>query len=159
MYSKKLKERLTQRSCGKKEIVVKRSDENVSCFGQRCMRSGNQFYYMGNEVDLINVNLCCLMFDIIKACLMSMIDGKGRCEMGMMNFVLISKVYNKKRYLFEVYRSGSNNYVVAVGDGDIKNEHHETSMNALRICNKSVKSSHRNNNTKYISVKIGTTPD
>ena len=35
---KKLKERLTQRSCGKKEMEVKRNGSgNVSCFGQRCL--------------------------------------------------------------------------------------------------------------------------
>ena len=79
--------------------------------------------------------------------------------MRMENFVLISKVYNRKRYLFEVYRNGSNSYVVAVGEGDIKNEHHEISMNVLCICNKSVKSSHRNNNNKDINVKIGTISD
>ena len=50
---------------------------------------------------------------------------------------------------------------MCVGDDDIKTEHHEISMNVLsklRICNRSVESSHRNNNTKYMSVKVGITP-
>ena len=149
--SKKLKERLMQRSCSKKQMVVKRNEStngNVSCFGQRCLWNGNQFYCMGNEVDLINVNLCYLMFDVIKACLMYGIDVKGRSSCSYGNFMLTPKVYNRKRCMY-----GS--------CGINKDKYNTTGMNVLnklRVCNRSVESSHKNNNTKYMSVKVGTTP-
>ena len=161
MCSKKLKERLMQRSCGKKETSVKRN-ENVSCFGQRCLWNGNHFYYMGNEVDLINVNLCYLMFDVIKACLMYGIDVKGRFSCSYGNFMLTPKVYNRKRCMYEVYRSRSSSNIIVGGSCGInKDKYNTTGMNMLsklRICNRSVESSHKDNNTKYISVKVGTTP-
>ena len=164
MCSKRLKERLMQRSCSKKQMVLTGNGStcgNVSCFGQRCLWNGNQFYYMGNEVDLINVNLCYLMFDVIKACLMYGIDVKGRSSRSYGNFMLTPKVYNRKRYMYGVYRSRRSSSNVIVGDSCSinKDKYNTASMNMLsklRICNRSVESSHRN--AKYMSVKVGTTP-
>jgi hypothetical protein len=101
---------------------------------------------MGNEVDLINVNLCYLMFDVIKACLMYGIDVKGRSSRSYGNFMLTPKVYNRKRCMY-----GS--------CGINKDKYNTTGMNVLsklRVCNRSVESSHMN--AKYMSVKVGTTP-
>ena len=163
MCSKRLKERLMQRSCSKKQMVLTRNKStngNVSCFGQRCLWNGNQFYCMGNEVDLINVNLCYLMFDVIKACLMYGIDVKGRSSRSYGNFMLTPKVYNRKRCMYDVYRSRSSSNVIIGGSCGInKDKYNATGMNILsklRICNRSVESSHRN--AKYMSVKVGTTP-
>lgn len=157
MCSTKLREQLTQRSCVNKEMLMKRNrNVNVSCFGQRCLWNVNQFCCTVNEVDLINVNLCYLMFDVVKACLMHGFDIKGRYARSQVNFVLTPKMYNKKRCLFDVYRGG--------GGNGVDDKHSETGggmsmISKLRVCcNRSVESSHNNNNTKYMSVKVGTTP-
>ena len=162
MCSVKLCEHLTQRSCvnttkpAQRETVLMRYGDinvnlirtkhgvNTSCFNQRGIWSINQFYSTVNEIDLINVNLCYLMFDVIKACLLHGIEMKGNYAHSKANVVLTPKIFHRKRCSVEAYASI---------DKDKRSE--MSILSKLYICNRSVESSHNN---KYTSVKVGTTP-
>ena len=80
-------------------ISTSKRSVNTSCFNQRTIKNINQFYTSTNEADLLNINLCYLMFDIIKSCLQLGIEIKETNTFISSNFVLSSKshsnIYNQ----------------------------------------------------------------
>ena len=80
-------------------ISTSKRSVNTSCFNQRTIKTINQFYTSSNEADLLNINLCYLMFDIIKSCLQLGIEIKETNTYISSNFVLSSKshsnIYNQ----------------------------------------------------------------
>ena len=75
-------------------ISTSKRSVNTSCFNQRTVKSINQFYASTNEADLLNINLCYLMFDIIKSCLQLGIEIKETNTFMSSNFVLSSKSHS-----------------------------------------------------------------
>ena len=81
----------------KKEILIQDTKLaiNTSCFNQRTMAQVNEFYASPNEANLVNMEICYTIFEIIKNCLKHGIEIKKHNTNNTQQFVLSS--LNKKK--------------------------------------------------------------
>lgn len=90
---------VVQHISNKKTLLVhdmKRS-ANTSCFNQRSVNSINQFFSSPNESNLVNLEVCYTIFEVLKSCLEHGKEIKKNNEIINTNFVLASASIKKNR--------------------------------------------------------------
>ena len=83
---------VVQHISNKKTLLVQdmKRSANTSCFNQRSVNSINQFFSSPNESNLVNLEVCYTIFEVLKSCLEHGKEIKKNNEIINTNFVLAS---------------------------------------------------------------------